>query len=79
MLDGMRRQRAAYVRVPTAPCELDFLGLPFVMSGGLRLRNRVGEQISEEKRVQEHDSLCGRDTALRVARGPGRECLNYLD
>ena len=34
VLDGMRRQRAAYVRVPTAPCELDFVGLPFVMSGG---------------------------------------------
>ena len=32
MLDGMRRQRAAYVRVPTAPCELDFVGLASLLS-----------------------------------------------
>ena len=33
VLDGMRRQRAAYVRVPTGSCELNFVGMPF-MSGG---------------------------------------------
>ena len=32
VLDGMRRQRAAYVRVPTAPCELDFVGLASLLS-----------------------------------------------
>ena len=34
MLDGRRRQRAAYVRVPTgAPRELDFVGLPLSCRG----------------------------------------------
>ena len=35
VLDGRRRQRAAYVRVPTgAPRELDFVGLPLSCRGG---------------------------------------------
>ena len=45
MLDGMRRQRAAYVRVPTDALRARFRGVAFFMSGG----NSQGDESSHQE------------------------------
>ncbi len=45
VLDGMRRQRAAYVRVPTDALRARFRGVAFFMSGG----NSQGDESSHQE------------------------------
>ena len=52
MLDGRRRQRAAYVRVPTgAPRELDFVGLPLSCRGGVCTVKGMNHRIERERLI----------------------------
>ena len=73
VLDGRRRQRAAYVRVPTdAPRELDFVGLPFSCRGetvkGMNHRIKRAAYLPRRRAVGARGSSVGGSAARRWRR-----------
>ena len=73
MLDGRRRQRAAYVRVPTgAPRELDFVGLPLSCRGetvkGMNHRIERAAYLPRRRAVGARESSVAGSAARRWRR-----------
>ena len=66
VLDGMRRQRAAYVRVPTGSCELNFVGMPF-MSGGKGMNHRIRRAERPKKQGTDKELFLVARVAIKYA------------